>query len=82
MRYLDTIILAITYEDDTQLYISFKCKDPLELLTRLNMCISDIRVWMIKNKLKINDLTNLIKIIPHVDTRKSLKRLVYLHNVH
>ena len=39
----------------TQLYISFKCKDPLESLTRLNMCISDIRVWMIKNKLKIND---------------------------
>ena len=24
-------------------------------LTKLNMCISDIRVWMIKNKLKIND---------------------------
>ena len=40
------------YVDDTQLYISFKCKDPLESLTRLNMCISDIRVWMIKNKLK------------------------------
>ena len=35
--------------------ISFKCKDPLESLTKLNMCISDIRVWMIKNKLKIND---------------------------
>ena len=35
------------YADDTQLYISFKCKDPLESLTRLNMCISDIRVWMI-----------------------------------
>ena len=43
------------YTDDTQLYISFKCKDPLESLTKLNMCISDIRVWMIKNKLKIND---------------------------
>ena len=43
------------YTDDTQLYISFKCKDPLESLTRLNMCISDIRVWMIKNKLKPND---------------------------
>ena len=26
VRYLDTIILA----DETQLYISFKCKDPLE----------------------------------------------------
>ena len=43
------------YADDTQLYISFKCKDPLESLTKLNMCISDNRVWMIKNKLKIND---------------------------
>ena len=43
------------YTDDTQLYISFTCKDPLESLTKLNMCISDIRVWMIKNKLKIND---------------------------
>ena len=43
------------YADDTQLYISFKCKDPLESLTKLNMCISDILVWMIKNKLKIND---------------------------
>ena len=27
----------------------------MESLTRLNMCISDIRVWMTKNKLKIND---------------------------
>ena len=43
------------YADDTQLYISFKCKDPLESLTMLNMCISDIRVWMINNKFKIND---------------------------
>ena len=43
------------YADDTQLYISFKCKDPLESSTKLNMCISDIRVWMIKNKLKFND---------------------------
>ena len=43
------------YAVDTQLYISFKCKDQLESLTKLNMCISDIRVWMIKNKLKIND---------------------------
>ena len=43
------------YVDDTQLYISFKCKDPFELLTKLNMSISDIRVWMIKNKIKINN---------------------------
>jgi len=43
------------YADDTQLYISFKCNDPLAYLPKLNNCISDIRVWMIKNKLKIND---------------------------
>ena len=42
------------YADDTQLYISFKCNDPLATLPKLNSCISDIRVWMIKNKLKIN----------------------------
>ena len=43
------------YADDTQLYISFKCNNSLVSLTKLNMCISDIGVWMIKNKFKIND---------------------------
>ena len=52
------------YADDTQLYISFKCKDPLGSLTKLNMCISDIRVWMIKNKCKINDSKTEFKIFP------------------
>ena len=52
------------YADDNQLYISFKCKDPLESLTRLNMFISDIRVWMIKNQLKINDCKNQIYNFP------------------
>lgn len=43
------------YADDTQLYISFKCKNPETSLIKLNNCISDIRAWMIINKLKIND---------------------------
>ena len=42
------------YVDDTQLYISFKCNNPLASLTKLNNCISDIRVWMINNKFKNN----------------------------
>ena len=46
---------AILRHHNIGYHISFKYKDPLESLTRLNMCISDIRVWMIKNKLKIND---------------------------
>ena len=43
------------YADVTQLNILFKCNNPLALLPKLNNCISDIRVWMIKNTLKIND---------------------------
>ena len=34
------------YADDTQLYISFMCNNHL---SKLNHCISDIRVWMINN---------------------------------
>ena len=43
------------HANDTQLYISFKCNNPLASLPKLNNCISDIRVWMIKNLKKIND---------------------------
>ena len=35
--------------------VSFKCDDPLQALRKINLCISDIRRWMILNKLKIND---------------------------
>ena len=43
------------YADDTQIYVSFKCDDPLQALGKIKVCISDIRRWMILNKLKIND---------------------------
>ena len=43
------------FADHTQLYISFKCNNQLASLPKLNYCSSDIRVWMIKNKLKMND---------------------------
>ena len=43
------------YADDTQLYISFKCKQPLEAISNVNSCLSDFRRWMITNKLTIND---------------------------
>ena len=43
------------YADDTQLYVSFKCKQLLEAILKLNTCLADIRRWMITNKLKIND---------------------------
>ena len=54
------------YADDTQLYIPFKCKDSLESLTKLNMCISDIRVWMIIERLQRiqNQAARMLKRIP------------------
>ena len=42
------------YADDTQLYISFKCKPPFQTISKLNRYLSDIRRWMITNKLKMN----------------------------
>ena len=43
------------YADDTQIYVSFKCDGPSQALGKINACISDIKRWMILNKLKIND---------------------------
>ena len=49
------MVLTTIYADDTQLYIKFDLSDPSIALEKNNLCISDIRTWMIKNKLKIND---------------------------
>ena len=43
------------YADDTQLHIQFGLSDPSTALEKNILCISDLRTWMIKNKLKIND---------------------------
>ena len=46
------------YADDTQLYVSFDPKIPGDLenaLDKLQRCVSDIRNWMMVNKLKLND---------------------------
>ena len=45
------------YADDTQLYVSFDLSNHNVALDRMNLCIkfSDLRIWMIRNKLKIND---------------------------
>ena len=43
------------YADDTQLYITFDLSDPTFALDNINLCISDLRTWMIKHNLKIND---------------------------
>ena len=37
------------------MYVSFDLSNPNVALDRMNLCIYDLRIWMIRNKLKIND---------------------------
>ena len=49
------MVLTIIYANDTQLYITFYLSDPTIAIDKINLCISDLRTWMIKHNLKIND---------------------------
>ena len=44
------------YADDTQLYVSFDLSNPNVVLDHMNLCISDLSIWMIRTRLKINDV--------------------------
>ena len=44
------------YADDTQLYVSFDLSNPNVALDCINLCVSDLQIWIIRNKLMINDL--------------------------
>ena len=43
------------YADDTQLYCLFDVDSCDVALTSVTNCIQDVRSWMIRSKLKIND---------------------------
>ena len=43
------------YADDTQIYCSFRSEQLDDTLKKVSTCINDIRSWMIRNRLKIND---------------------------
>ena len=61
------------YADDTQLYITFNFENLNPSLIKLQSCISDIRTWMITNKLKINDTKTEFLIIASPHLCKKLK---------
>ena len=46
------------YDDATQLYMAcdpIDHTDTTSVLTQLENCISDLRIWMLKNKITLND---------------------------
>jgi len=54
------------YADDTQLYLSFRPDGTLSqdhALAVVEACISDVRAWVIHNRLLINDATTEFLII-------------------
>ena len=49
---------AHAYADDTQLYISFRADSRIDQETAVRtveMCIEDIKRWMLTNRLKLNE---------------------------
>ena len=43
------------YADDTQIYVSFDATNSAHALSTLNVCINEIRSWMLSNDLMLND---------------------------
>ena len=46
-----------SYADDSNAYISFDMKDPSDTaaaVTQMEHCLSDVKRWMVQNKLKVN----------------------------
>ena len=63
------------YADYTQLYISFKCKQPLESISKVNSCLSDIRRWMITTT--NNNNNNILFYSANIQFNKNLFSALY-----
>ena len=68
-----------TYADDTQLYLTFDPKESNDLetsLRTLSACVMDIKAWMCRNKLKLNEGKTEFLVVP-----RSPQNLRNLNNV-
>ena len=61
-----------TYADDTQIYLAFKLIDSETALHKLELCINEIRSWMVKQKLKLNEDKTEFIIISSPHNKKEL----------
>lgn len=64
-----------SYADDTQIYIAFKPNEKDQTIEDLEQCISKIRIWMVKNKLKLNDDKTEFMLISSPHNKKQLHSL-------
>ena len=68
--------LYLIYGDDAQLYCSFDLDSPDEVLLTISTWISDIRTWMIQNKLRIND--DKTELLPITSSRSKFTENIHL----
>jgi hypothetical protein len=69
------------YADDTQLYTHFSMKDPASLfraIDRLEKCVADVREWMTRNRLKLNDDKSELLLIT---SKKQLNKISEQHAI-
>ena len=73
------------YADDTQLYLSFETSSPEDLSTcksAIEDCIKDIDLWMLENKLKLNNgKTEIIVFSSSCRLRPALNNLVIVSDI-
>ena len=43
------------YEDDTQIYKSYRPSEIVDTINSIEQCISNVQTWMFHNKLQMND---------------------------
>ena len=64
-----------TYADDTQIYIAFNITESKSAIHKLEICINEIRIWMVKQKLKLNDDKTEFIVISSPHNRKELNAI-------
>ena len=56
------------FADDSQLYVSFKIKDTndeMAALARIQACVEELKVWITRHRLQLNDDKTEVLVILH-----------------
>ena len=62
------------YADDTQIYASFNVHSENPDISQLTKCFKDIKEWMSRNYLKLNEeKTEIVEIVPYLNHFQTVK---------